>query len=88
MYPLYIFNTAATTASFSNGFKEQVEYDNFPPTFSNSRPLLRIANYSGCNDEPSLVDHFSHFLGIFLIAASDEHGTSHTILSNCILLSN
>ena len=36
----------------------------------------------GCKEIPSLVCQFAHFTGIFLVAPSPEHGTSHKILSN------
>ena len=35
----YYFNIAATTASSSTGFSEQVEKESLPPTFNTSKPL-------------------------------------------------
>lgn len=32
------------TASFSTGFKEQVEYTNRPPTFNSSNPRFKMRN--------------------------------------------
>ena len=49
--PLLAWRAAATTASFSIGFREQVEYTSLPWEESNWKPLLSIAscNHVTCN---------------------------------------
>jgi len=61
MQPAYFLSAKATTDSSSTGFKEQVEYEIFPPTLSTYKPLKRILAYKTCNEAPSFVFHLSHF---------------------------
>lgn len=82
-----LLNISVTTASFSIGFSEHVEYATNPPTLHNYRALYKISIYRGCKFIASTVLHFLHISGIFLVAPSPEQGTSARTLSKYIFLS-
>ena len=80
--PLARFNSAATTASSSNGFSEQVLYTSRPPTLSRRAACDAISSCSVCRSTPDAGVHFFHRSGDLRNVPSPEHGTSARMRSN------
>jgi len=76
-----LLNTSVITASSSIGLRLQVLYSNRPSFFNTCNPLINICTYNPCKPIPSLYDQNFHLFGIFLMAPSPLHGTSHNTLS-------
>jgi len=97
MHPFNIAQAADTTASFSIGFSEQVEYVIIPDSFSKNNPWSKRASCRGWHfKEVFVVQVLSissgdiyNKLGIrkfFLTVPSPLHGTSQSTLSKLIFL--
>ena len=80
--PFVAFISDITTASFSIGFNEHVEYTILPPTFKICAALFAILICSECRPFPKPPCHRAQISGAFRIVPSPLHGTSHKMESN------
>jgi hypothetical protein len=96
--PWFERRAAAMTASFSTGFREQVEYTSLPSSLSIFIALCRILSCNlvnsqhnfnkcsqkacPCNPFPSFDCQLFQIPMFFLNVPSPLHGTSQSILSN------
>src|SRR5277367_3199377 len=73
---------SATTASFSNGFNEHVEYTNRPFTASICNPRYKIRICKGCKPTADLFVQFFQINSFLRKVPSPEQGTSAKTRSN------
>mmetsp|Transcript_10280 Transcript_10280/g.31423 ORF Transcript_10280/g.31423 Transcript_10280/m.31423 type:complete len:392 (-) Transcript_10280:263-1438(-) len=82
--PSVLLKISATTASFSMGLREHVEYTSLPPTCRSSQAFITILSWILCRPSPMPTFHLLHKSGAFLSVPSPLQGTSHRILSKSI----
>mmetsp|Transcript_5588 Transcript_5588/g.19968 ORF Transcript_5588/g.19968 Transcript_5588/m.19968 type:complete len:325 (+) Transcript_5588:856-1830(+) len=82
MLPPQRSNSCATTASFSIGFNEHVEYTMRPPILSCVAPRSAMLTCSGCRKMPWPGRQSVHIFGVLRIVPSPLQGTSASTRSN------
>ena len=74
--PLKWRSAATTTASFSMGFREHVEYTSRPPGRSSIRPRIRMRSWRACRPVPFMGVQSFQIARFLRSVPSPEHGTS------------